>query len=81
MSRHLLSLLGLFLPASSNSLPLSVESNCTLPVEVSGAPHGGLVAGEAEHGKRNWDRKIDSNLTSFDLSLELASGVSVFSEN
>jgi hypothetical protein len=81
MSRHLLGLLGLFLPASSNSLPLSVKSNCTLSVEVSGTPHGGFVAGEAEHRKGNWDRKIDSNLASLDLSLELASSVSVLREN
>ena len=55
--------------------------NGTLSVEVRGAPHAGLVSCEGEHGKRNGDWKVDSNLTSLDISLELACSVPVFRED
>ena len=70
-----------FLPASGDSLPLSVELNCALAVEVGDAPHAGLVAREREHGKGDGNRQVDSDLTGFDFSLEFTSSVSIACED
>ncbi len=81
MSLETLRLSGLLLPASSDGLPLSVELNSALAIEVRGAPHAIFVTSEAEHGQGNRNRKVDTDLTSVDLSLELASGVAILGEN
>ena len=81
MGRHALRLLRLLLPASSDCLPLRVELNCALAVEVRDAPHASLVSSEREHGKRNGNGQIDSNLSSFNLGLVLSRGMSVLCED
>ena len=60
---------------------MSVECNSALAVEIGSAPHASLVSSEGEHGERNWDGQIDSNLAGFNLSLELASGMSILRED
>lgn len=70
-----------FLPTSGDSLPLSVELNCALSVEVRDAPHTGLVSREREHGEGDGDGQVDSNLTGLDFSLEFASSVSIACED
>jgi hypothetical protein len=55
ISSQFLGFFAFFLPASSNSLPLSIKGNRTLAVKVGSAPHRGLVAREGEHRKGNWD--------------------------
>ena len=81
MSLQALSLGGLLLPASGDSLPLSVELNGALTVEVGGTPHAGLASSEGEHRERDGDGKVDANLSSLDLVLELAGTVSVLGED
>jgi len=71
----------LFLPAGSDGLPLGVELNGTLSVEVSGSPHGGLVSGEGEHGKGDGDGEVDTDLTGLNLVLELAGDMAVLGED
>ena len=72
LGRHYLVGFFLFLPSRSNGLPLSVESNSSLSVEVCGTPHACLISGEREHGQRNWERQVDSHLSGFDFMLELS---------
>lgn len=76
-----MSLLGFLLPAGSNSLPLSVELNSTLAIEVRDTPHAILVASEGEHREGNGDGQVDSELASLDLSLPLAGGVAILGED
>jgi len=40
-----------------------------------------LVSGEGEHWERYWDRKINTNLTAFDIMLEISSSISWSSED
>ena len=70
-----LGLFRLFLPARRHSLPLGVKLDSTLAVEVAGAPHAVLVAGEGEHGQGNGDWEVDTNLSGLDFVNEF-SGVS-----
>jgi hypothetical protein len=71
-SRQFLGFSLIWLPSGSDSLPLSVECNGTLSIKVCCSPHGRFVTSETEHWKWNWDWKIDTNLSSFDLMLELS---------
>ena len=81
VSLHALSFCRLLLPAGGYCLPLGVELHGALPIEVRGAPHTVLVAREGEHGQRNGNRQVDSDLSGLDLSLELASSMAVPCEN
>ena len=69
-----------FLPSGGDSLPGGVEVDGGLSIEVGGSPHGSLVSGEGEHGKWDWDREVDTNLSGLDLSLELSHDVTVGGE-
>lgn len=60
---------------------MRVELNSALAVEVSSAPHASLVSSEGEHRERDRDGKIDSNLSSFNLVLVHASGISALRED
>jgi hypothetical protein len=59
-------------PETGDGLPLSVESEAVLAVEVRGAGTGDalLVSGEAEHGQRHGDGHIHANLTGLKRLLE-----------
>lgn len=59
-------------PETGNGLPLGVESETVLAVEVRGAGAGDalLVAREAEHGQGYGDGHINANLTGFEVLLE-----------
>jgi len=81
VSLHLLSFGALLLPSSSDSLPLSVELNSTLSVEVGGTPHRGLVSSEGEHRERDGDGQVNAELTSLTLVLEHAGGVTILGED
>lgn len=81
LGSELLSFSGFLLPAGSDGLPLSVESNCTFTVEVGGSPHGGLVSSEGEHWEWDWDWQVDTDLTGLNLGLILTGGVSVLCED
>jgi len=81
VSLETLCLSRLLLPASRDSLPLSVELDGSLSVEVRGTPHAVLVTREREHREGHRDRKVDTNLTGFDLSLELTCDVTVLGED
>jgi hypothetical protein len=60
------------LPEASHSLLLGVELHTRLAVESVGSAtsDGLLVASEREHGKRDGDGNVDSNLAGLDLLLE-----------
>jgi len=73
--------ISILLPSGSDGLPLRVEIDGTLTVEVSGSPHRFLISSKAEHWKWYWNSKVNSNLTGFDLMLELSGGGSGFSHN
>jgi hypothetical protein len=66
-----------FLPARSDGLPLGVEVNSSLTVEVGSSPHRGFVSCEGEHGKWDWDREVNTDLTGFDLVDKFTGDVSV----
>lgn len=59
-------------PQAGDGLPLCVESEAVLAVEVcgTGAGNAGLVASEAEHGQGDGDGYIDTNLAGFKFFLE-----------
>ncbi len=78
---YLLGLLGLFLPSGGDGLPLSEELDSTLAVEVAGSPETGLAASEGEHGKRDRNGEVDTNLTALSLVLELSGSVAILSED
>ena len=69
-----------FLPSGSNSLPGGVEVDGSLTVEVAGSPHGGLVSSEGEHRKWDGEREVKTDLSGFNLSLELSLDVTVGGE-
>jgi len=81
LSCHSLGFLVVHLPSGGDGLPLGVELDGTLSVEVGGSPHGALVSSEGEHWEWNWDWEVDSNLSSLDLVLELSSVGSASCEN
>lgn len=60
------------LPQTGDGLPLGVEAQTVLAVEVAhaGTGDGFLVAGEAEHGQGHWDGDVDTNLAGLELLLE-----------
>jgi len=66
-----------FLPSGGNSLPGGVEVDGSLTVEVAGSPHGGLVSSEGEHRKWDGKREVKTDLSGFNLSLELSHLVTV----
>src|SRR5687767_1250824 len=59
-------------PHRRNSLELRVEVNSWLAVEGAGTTTRDtlLVAGEGEHGKRDGDRHVDTDLTGLDVATE-----------
>ena len=59
-------------PQTGDGLPLGVESEAVLAVEVrsTGTSNRLLVTCEAEHGQRDWDGYIDTDLTCLKLLLE-----------
>lgn len=61
-------------PKTSNSLRLRVEINASLPVKGVGTTTRNtlLVTREAEHGQRNGDGHINTNLPGLDFALEAA---------
>jgi len=69
-----------FLPSGGNSLPRGVEVDGSLTVEVAGSPHGGLVSSEGEHRKWDGKREVKTDLSGFNLSLELSHLVTVLGE-
>jgi len=79
-SGHGVDVCVILLPARSNGLPLSVEVNSSLTVEVGSSPHGGLVSGEGEHGEWDWDGEVDSDLSGLDFVNEFTGDVSVLGE-
>lgn len=60
-------------PKRRDSLPLCIESDTILAVEVeqSRSRHASLVTGEGEHGKRNGDGNVNSNLSRLNALLEV----------
>lgn len=62
-----------FFPSGGDGLKLSVESHTLLSVEVQVTTEGTLATGEGEHGKRNGNGKVDTNLTTFNVMLEVSS--------
>ena len=81
MSLHFLSFLCLFLPSGGDGLPLGVELDCTLAVEVAHSSEGAFASSEGEHRQRHRDGQVDTNLSGIDLVLELASGVTILGED
>jgi len=69
MGLHLGGFFIILLPSCSDGLPLRVELNGTLSIEVVSSPHRTLVSGKAEHWKWHWDWKVDTDLTSLNLML------------
>lgn len=63
-------------PQACHSLPLRVEINTTLAVEIACATTGYrlLVSGEAEHWQWDWNRDINALLAGLDLFLEARCG-------
>ncbi len=59
-------------PQARHRLPLCVESQTVLAVEVghSRTGDGLLVSGEAEHGQRHGDGHVDTDLPGLELLLE-----------
>lgn len=76
MSRHRDLLLGcqsiLCTPQTGDGLPLGVEAQAVLAVEVGQAGSGDtlLVAGEAEHRQRDGDGHVDADLAGLKFLLE-----------
>jgi len=81
MSLEALCFLRRLLPACGDSLPLGVELNGALAVEVRSTPHAGLVSSEGEHRKGDRDGQVDADLASFDLRLEFAGSVAISRED
>ena len=77
MGLHSLGFFTFFLPSGSNGFPLSEELDGSFTVEVACSHETVLVTCEGEHGERNGDGKINTDLTSFDFVLELSYGVSI----
>lgn len=61
-------------PQRRNSLPLCIEPDTILSIEVkhSRSSNTSLVTSEGEHGKGNGDRNVNSNLTRLDTLLEVS---------
>jgi hypothetical protein len=66
----------LTLPQTRHSLPLRIEVDSTLAVEIArpATRHRLLVPREAEHRQRHRNRDINTQLAGLDLLLELGSG-------
>lgn len=66
----------LTLPKAGDSLLLGVELQARLAVESAGTTTGNtlLVTGEREHGKRDGNGHVDTELASLTLLLELRGG-------
>lgn len=60
-------------PQRRNSLPLCIEPDAVLSIEVkhSGSSNTSLVTSEGEHGKGDRDGNINSNLTGLNTLLEV----------
>jgi len=59
-------------PRRGDCLPLRVEVEACLSIEVEVATDGLLVPCEGEHWQGNWDWHIHSHLTTFDLIHKLS---------
>lgn len=81
MGLHGLGILFVHLPSGGDGLPLGVELNGSLSVEVGSSPHRALVSSEGEHWEWDWDWEVDSDLSSFNLVLEFSSVGSRSSED
>jgi len=56
-------------------LELCVELNAGLSVEVDVSSDGGTRTSEREHGERDWDWNVDSDLSDVDFVCELQNGI------
>lgn len=63
-------------PQAGDGLPLGVEADAVLAVEVghAGSGDGLFVAGKAEHGQGDGDGDVDADLAGLELLLEQARG-------
>ena len=55
--------------------------DCALAVEVADTPETGLATCEGEHGQRDRDGKVNTNLTAVGLVLELSGSVTILGED